>query len=71
MPNTTRSNPPVALAAEEPTGEGSVLFIRDFPPQVKANYKAYCAKRGVSMKEDIENYMRECHKAEVKKATGK
>jgi len=37
-----------------------VLFIRNIPSNVKAQYKAYCAKRDISMTEDLVAYMRKC-----------
>ena len=44
----------------KPKKQRGVLFLRNIPPDVKAQYKAYCAKRGTNMTEDVVNYMIRC-----------
>lgn len=34
------------------------FFIRNFPRQLKANWKGACAKRNISMKKRVEQWMR-------------
>ena len=42
--------------------QAPVLFIRYFPLELKAAFKAHCAKRGISMKQKIINFAKECVK---------
>ena len=44
-----------------------VLFLRDIPTELKNHFKSYCAKRGKSMKETVENFMRQCVGMDSKK----
>lgn len=41
------------------TGEAAI-FIRDMPRGVKDQFKAYCSKRGYTMKSMIIKLMRQC-----------
>lgn len=37
----------------------AVLFIRDLPRDVKDQFKAWCARRGITMTDQITNMMKE------------
>lgn len=40
----------------------AVLYLRYFNPTLKAMFKAYCVRRGVTMTKVVEDHMRECVK---------
>ena len=40
-------------------GEKTVLYIKGISAEIKRHFKAYCAKRNISMKDAIEEMMRE------------
>jgi hypothetical protein len=44
----------------------ATLYFRGIPRGVKDLYKSYCARRGLSMQQDIENYMRKCIDMDLK-----
>jgi len=45
-----------------------VLYFRAFPMDLKHLFKAWCARRGISMKEKIEDLMRDTIKTDDKQA---
>jgi hypothetical protein len=48
------------MKKKTPKRRVDVLFLRDLPADLKLQFKAYCAVRGVSMKAKIIQYMLEC-----------
>ena len=38
----------------------AVLFLRDLPADLKAQFKAYCSVRGTTMKAQLMKFMAEC-----------
>lgn len=47
--------------------DGRQVFIRDIPIGLKDLFKAYCYKRGGTLKGEIVRFMRECVKADKEK----
>jgi hypothetical protein len=37
-----------------------ILFFRKVPPNLKAQFKAYCARRGITMQDMLVKLMRNC-----------
>lgn len=50
---------------EEDNVRYGVLFLRRIPRQLKASYKAHCAKRNKSMRSNIVGHMEECVKKDA------
>ncbi len=48
----------------------TTLFLRNVPTDLKAHFKAYCAKRGVTMLSKIVDFMKEKTKEERKHDRG-
>lgn len=42
-----------------PLTKPAVLFLKDVPGETKNQFKAWCARRGVTMKDAIVKFMRE------------
>lgn len=44
----------------------NVIFLRVHPPELKQAFKAYCARRGITIKEAIESFMLDAIKQDGK-----
>ena len=44
--------------ADKPVPREAVIYIRSIPRDVKDQFKAWCAKRGYTMTEMVEHFMR-------------
>ena len=41
------------------------LYLRELPPEIKSMYKAFCARRGISMTQHLLAFMKECIKEDA------
>ena len=52
----------------KPPREEGDLLLKNFSRRLRDQFKAYCAERGLSMKDALTQYMRACVKGVVKAA---
>lgn len=53
------------MTRRKPPREEGDLLLKNFSRRLRDQFKAYCAERGLSMKDALTQYMRACVKGDV------